>query len=73
MSDKSLKIGVTSDTQGLTKPTDSDEAPYEVYECHIDLDLAGFEHKEAEGDEDEEGDEEEAEEGPEGGEGDDRR
>ena len=41
-------------TQGLTKPTDSDEAPYEVYECHIDLDLVGFEHKDAEGDEDEE-------------------
>jgi hypothetical protein len=41
-------------TQGLTKPTDSDEAPYEVYECHIDLDLVGFEHKEAGGDEDEE-------------------
>lgn len=34
-------------TQGLTKPSESDEAPYEVYECHIDLDLPGFEHTEA--------------------------
>lgn len=33
-------------TQGLTKPTESDEAPFEVYECHIDLDLPGFEHTE---------------------------
>lgn len=41
-------------TQGLTKPTDSDEAPYEVYECHIDLNLKGFEHKEAEGEDEKE-------------------
>lgn len=39
-------------TQGLTKPTASDEAPYEVYECHIDLDLVGFEHTDV-GEEDE--------------------
>lgn len=30
--------------QGLTTPTDSDEAPYEIYETHLDLDLPGFEH-----------------------------
>ena len=41
-------------TQGLIRPTDSDEAPYEVYECHIDLDLVGFEHKEAENDDSQE-------------------
>lgn len=32
-------------TQGLTKPTDNDDAPYEMYEVHVDLDLVGFEHK----------------------------
>ena len=32
-------------SQGLSKPVDSDEAPYELYECHIDLNLKGFEHK----------------------------
>ena len=37
----------STQTQGLSKPTESDEAPYEVYECHIDLDLPGFEHTEA--------------------------
>lgn len=31
--------------QGLSTPTDSDEAPYELFECHIDLDLPGFEHE----------------------------
>lgn len=34
-------------TQGLSTPTDSDEAGYQVYECHVDLDLVGFEHKQA--------------------------
>ena len=40
--DKSLS------TQGLSKPSENDEAPYELYECHIDLDLKGFEHTEPE-------------------------
>jgi len=38
----------STQTQGLTRPTESDEAPYEVYECHLDLDLKGFEHKDSE-------------------------
>lgn len=35
----------STSTQGLSKPSDSDDAPYEVYELHVDLDLLGFEHK----------------------------
>lgn len=41
----------STQTQGLTKPTDSDDAPFEVFECHIDLDLIGFEHKAVQSDE----------------------
>jgi len=41
----------STQTQGLTKPTESDEAPFEVYECHLDLDLKGFEHKDDNGEE----------------------
>jgi hypothetical protein len=41
-------------TQGISKPAESDEAPYELYECHIDLDLKGFEHKDSEAGEDDE-------------------
>lgn len=42
LKDKSLS------TQGLSAPAESDEAPHELLECHIDLDLKGFEHTEAE-------------------------
>lgn len=43
--DKKTPLGEKSQqTQGLSTPTDNDEAPYQVYECHIDLDLKGFEH-----------------------------
>ena len=38
-------------TQGLSKPVDSDESPYDLLEMHVDLDLKGFEHED-EGEED---------------------
>ena len=52
--EKPSTLGTKSiSTQGISKPVESDEAPYEIYECHIDLDLKGFEHEEP-GDENEE-------------------
>ena len=40
--------------QGLSKPSESDEAPYELYECHLDIDLKGFEHQDTTDDSDDE-------------------
>ena len=47
--DDSVLDTKSTSIQGLNKPTESDEAPFEVYECHLDLDLAGFEHEDEEG------------------------
>ena len=54
---KSPLATASQNTQGLTTPSESDEADHTVYEVHIDLDLPGFEHTQSSGDGAEDGSE----------------